>query len=34
MIQSKNYFIDRINSSKANKFTEIYHYSGTGFKKA
>jgi len=34
MLSSKNYFIDRINSSKANKFTEIYHYSGTGFKKA
>ena len=28
------YFVDQINSSKANKFTEVYHYSGTGFKKA
>lgn len=34
MIENKNYFIDQINSSKANKFTEVYHYSGTGFKKA
>lgn len=34
MIENKTYFIDQINSSKANKFTEIYHYSGTGFKKA
>ena len=28
------YFVEQINSSKANKFTEVYHYSGTGFKKA
>ena len=34
MIENKTYFVDRINSSKANKFTEAYHYSGTGFKKA
>lgn len=34
MIENKIYFIDQINSSKANKFTEVYHYSGTGFKKA
>ena len=34
MIENKIYFIDQINSSKANKFTEAYHYSGTGFKKA
>ena len=34
MIQNNLYFIDQINSSKANKFTEVYHYSGTGFKKA
>ena len=34
MIKNKTYFIDQINSSKANKFTEAYHYSGTGFKRA
>ena len=34
MLKNKIYFVDRINSSKANKFTEAYHYSGTGFKKA
>lgn len=34
MLQSKDYYIDLINSSKANKFTSLYHYSGTGFKKA
>lgn len=34
MIENKTYFVDRINSSKANQFTEVYHYSGTGFKKA
>ena len=34
MIQNNLYFVDQINSSKANKFTEVYHYSGTGFKKA
>ena len=34
MIENKIYFIDQINSSKANKFTEAWHYSGTGFKKA
>ncbi len=34
MIENKAYFVDRINSSKANQFTEVYHYSGTGFKKA
>ena len=34
MINNNLYFIDQINSSKANKFTEVYHYSGTGFKKA
>ena len=33
MIENKKYFIDRINSSKANKMTELYHYSGVGFKK-
>ena len=34
MIENKTYFIDRINSSKANKMTALYHYSGVGFKKA
>lgn len=34
MIENKKYFIDRINSSKANKMTALYHYSGVGFKKA
>lgn len=33
-IQNKTYFVDELNSSKANKFTALYHYSGTGFKKA
>lgn len=34
MVENKKYFIDRINSSKANKMTALYHYSGVGFKKA
>lgn len=34
MIENKKYFIDLINSSKANQFTAYYHYSGVGFKKA
>lgn len=34
MIQSKHYFIDQLNSSKANQFTMRYHYSHVGFKKA
>lgn len=34
MIESKDYYIDLINSSKANKMTALYHYSGVGFKKA
>lgn len=34
MLESKDYYIDLINSSKANKFTECWHYSGVGFKKA
>lgn len=34
MIENKNYYIDQINSSKANKFTSCYHYSHVGFKKA
>ena len=34
MLESKHYYIDLINSTKANKFTSYYHYSGVGFKKA
>lgn len=34
MIENKKYYIDLINSSKANKFTCRWHYSGVGFKKA
>lgn len=34
LISNKKYFIDQINSSKANKMTALYHYSGVGFKKA
>lgn len=34
MIKNKKYYIDQINSSKANKFTEYWHYSHRGFKKA
>ena len=34
MIENKKYFIDRINSSKANAMTALYHYSGSGFRKA
>lgn len=34
MIENKKYFVDQINSSKANKMTAAYHYSGVGFKKA
>lgn len=33
-IENKKYFIDRLNSSKANKMTSLYHYSGVGFKKS
>lgn len=34
LIGNKKYFIDQIHSSKANKMTALYHYSGVGFKKA
>lgn len=34
LISNKKYFIDQINSSKANKMTALYHYSGVGFTKA
>lgn len=34
MIENKDYYVDLINSTKANKMTELYHYSGVGFKKA
>ena len=33
-MESKHYYIDLINSSKANQFTSFYHYSGVGFKRA
>lgn len=33
-IENNKYFIDLIHSSKANKMTALYHYSGVGFKKA
>lgn len=34
MIENKTYFVDSLNSSKANRFTAAYHYSHVGFKKA
>lgn len=34
MIENKHYYIDLINSTKANQMTELYHYTGIGFKKA
>lgn len=34
LLESKDYYIDLINSSKAYKMTSLYHYSGVGFKKA
>lgn len=34
MIENKIYFVSELNSSKANRFTAYYHYSGVGFKKA
>lgn len=34
LLNSRHYYIDQINSSKANKMTVLYHYSGVGFKKA
>lgn len=34
VLESKHYYIDLINSTKAYKFTSYYHYSGVGFKKA
>ena len=33
-MKNKTYYIDQINSSKAFKFTSLYHYSHVGFKKA
>lgn len=32
--ENKKYFVEQIHSSKANKMTALYHYSGVGFKKA
>lgn len=34
MLESKHYYLDLINSHKANQFTSCYHYSGVGFKGA
>lgn len=34
MVENKKYFVDAIHSSKANKMTALYHYSGVGFKKS
>lgn len=31
LIRNKKYFIDEVNSSKANKFISAYHYSHRGF---
>ena len=33
-LSNKKYFVDQISSTKANKMTALYHYSGVGFKKA
>lgn len=33
-VENKKYFVEAIHSSKANKMTALYHYSGVGFKKA
>lgn len=33
-VENKKYFVEQIHSSKANKMTALYHYSGVGFKKA
>lgn len=34
IVENNKYFVDQVNSSKANKMTQLYHYSGVGFKKA
>ena len=34
IIENNKYFVDQVNSSKANQFTAYYHYSGVGFNKA
>lgn len=34
IVKNTKYFVDLVNSSKANQFVEYYHYSHTGFKKA
>ena len=31
MLGNKTYYIDQINSTKANKMTAYYHYSKVGF---
>lgn len=33
-VENKKYFVDLLNSSKANKFTANFHYSGVGFPSA
>ena len=33
-VENKKYFVEQIHSTKANKMTALYHYSGVGFKKA
>lgn len=33
-VENKKYYVKAVNSSKANKMTAYYHYSGVGFKKA
>lgn len=34
IVENKKYFVTEVNSSKANKMTALYHYSGVGYKKA
>ena len=34
IVRNKKYYVKQLNSSKANKMTELYHYSGVGFKKS
>lgn len=34
IVRNKKYYVKPLNSSKANKMTALYHYSGVGFKKS
>lgn len=34
LVKNDKYFVDQVNSSKANQFVKYYHYSHVGFKKA